>query len=811
MITGGGFMLRSAANDLSFALRMMRNRPGFSVLVILTLAVGIGATTAMFGTINAALLSSLPFDEPDRLVMGRATFGGNINPWVSGYDYYDYRDQSQSLEHLSAFMFGGRVTVLGGDEPELIDSAFATWDLFHTLRVKPAAGRLFVAEEGVEDGPRVIMVSYAYWQRRLGGSADAVGGTVIMNGAPHTVVGVLPAGFHFLTEADIWRLTYRNGPGAGARRWHNLLLVGRLKPGITTAQAQAEIDTISIHLQEQYPNTNEGKALAVTNLHEALVENVRPNLLMLMAAVSLVLLLACSNVAGLLLARGHGRLSEIAVRSAMGASRPRLVRQLLTESLVMALIAGLFGVALAFAFQGVLLRLLPMGQLGITRPSVHGPVLLFALGVSLVTGLLFGVVPALQSTAVNLAQQLKTGTRATWARGRSMLRNALVVLQVAISVMLLIGAGLLIRSLAGQMQVDLGYNPKNLLTAGISLAESEYPDTEQRIAFFEALVERVGALPGVTSVGLVNRLPIIHGGGNIYLFPEDQVPEEGQSKMSRSADFRFTFPGYLETMGIPLLAGRDIARTDTEDAPRVMIISESVAEMFFPGENPLGRKLIVDMGELVTHEIVGVVANTRLGRVTSNPRNSMYMSYQQIGSRGMRMVVRSQTDPTQLTGPIRQILREMDPNIPLAEVATMESIVSDSLSGFRVITSSLGLLSAISLLLALVGLYGVLAFYVSQRYHEIGVRMVLGANTKNVANLVLSRGMGLVAAGLAIGLIASYWATAAVQRLLFGVGSTDPVTFAVTALGFGSVSLMACLVPAWRATRTDPVCTLQAE
>jgi putative ABC transport system permease protein len=804
-------MIRFAPNDLTFAFRMMKNRPGFAAVVILTLAVGIGATTAMFGTINAALLSSLPFAEPDRLVMGRATFDGNINPWVSGYDYYDYRDQSQSLQLLSAFMYGGRVTVLGGAEPELVDSAFATWDLFHTLRVSPAAGRLFIAEEGVENGPQVIMVSYAYWQQRLGGKADAVGSTIIMSGSPHTVVGVLPAGFYFMTEADIWRLTFRNGPGAGARRWHNLLLVGRLKPGVSLSQAQAEIDTISLHLQEQYPDTNEGKALALTVLHDALVENVRPNLLMLMAAVSLVLLLACSNVAGLLLARGQGRLSEIAVRSALGASRSRLVRQLLTESLLMALVAGFFGVALAFVFQGILLKLLPMGQLGITRPSVHGPVLLFALGVSLATGLLFGVVPALQSTVVNLAQQLKTGTRATWARGRSLLRNALVVMQVAISIMLLIGAGLLIRSLARQMQVDLGYNPSNLLTAGISLAESEYPEVEQRVAFFDSFVERVEALPGVTSIGMVNRLPIIHRGGNIYLYTEDHVPEEGQTNMSRSADFRYTVPGYLETMGIPLLAGRDIARTDTEDAPRVMIISESVAEMFFPGENPLGRKLIVDMGEMVVHEIVGVVANTRLGRVTSNPFHSMYMSYYQIGGRSMRLVVRSHSDPTPLTSPIRQILREMDPNIPLAEVATMESIVSDSLSDFRVITSSLGLLSAISLLLALVGLYGVLSFYVSQRYHEIGVRMVLGANTHNVANLVLSRGMALVAAGLVIGLTASYWTTAVVQRLLFGVESTDPVTFLVTALGFGSVALMACLVPAWRATRTDPVCTLQAE
>ncbi|MCP4901503.1 MAG: ABC transporter permease [bacterium] len=804
-------MLENVSNDLAFAYRMMKNRPGFTAIVVLVLAIGIGATTAMFGTINAALLSSLPFDEPDRLVMGRATFDGGINPWVSGYDYYDYRDQSGSFEHFAAFMFGGNVTVTGGAEAELVDCAFGTWDLFHALRVKPAAGRLFVAEEGVTDGAPVILVSHAYWQQKWGGASDAVGSSVIMDGTPHTVVGVLPAGLYFMVDADIWRLTFRDGPGAGARRWHNLLLFGRLKDGISLTQTRAEIDAISMRLQEQYPDTNEGKALAVTDLHGALVENVRPNLLMLMAAVSLVLLLGCGNVAGLLLARGQGRLSEIAVRSAMGASRPRLVRQLLTESMSMALVAGIVGVAFAFVFQGVLLRLLPLGRLGISSPTVDARVLLFALGVSLATGAVFGVVPALQGTLVNLAQQLRSGTRTTWARGSSILRNALVVLQVAISIMLLIGAGLLIRSLVQQTRVELGYDSQNVLTAFISLPDSEYSTAEERIAFFDSFIEKIHALPGVKSVGMVNRLPIIHRGGNIYLYPEDHVPGEGQASMSRSADFRYMMPGYLETMGIPIVAGRDVARTDTEESPRVMVVSQSLAEMFFDSENPLGKKLLVDMGELVEHEIVGVVPNTRLGRVTSEPFHAMYMSYYQIGRTAMGLSVRTQDDPGQVIVPIREILREMDRNIPLEEAMTMESIVGDSLSDFRVITSSLGLLSAIALLLALVGLYGVLAFYVSQRYHEIGIRMVLGANAFNVANLVLSRGLALVATGLAVGLVASYWATGLVQRLLFGIGSTDPMTFLMTALGFGSVALVACLIPAWRATRADPVLTLQAE
>ena len=804
-------MFRTTLSDAVYASRMMASRPGFTAIAILTLAVGIGATTAMFGTINAALLSSLPFDEPERLVMGRATFDGNINPTASGNDYYDYRDQAKSFESLSAFMYPGKVTVLGGPEPERVASNYVTWDLFRTLEVRPFAGRTFTAEEAVENGPSVVMISYGYWQRKFGASPDAVGGTLIMNGSPHTVVGVLPAGFHFMFDVDIWRLTYRGGPGATARRWHSLLLVGRLEPGISPEQAQAEVDTISRQLEQQYPETNDGKALLLTPLHDAMVENVRTSLLMLMAAVSLVLLLACGNVAGLLLARGQTRLTEIAIRSAMGASRRRLIRQLLTESVIMAVLAGLAGVALAVAFQGLFTRLLPMGQLGITRPAIDTLMLAFALGVSLVTGLIFGVVPALQGTLIDIASELKSGTRATWARGSSLLRNGLVVLQVAISIMLLIGAGLLIRSLTLQMNVDLGFNPTNVLTAGLRLPDNDYPSPEKRITFSSAFLEEVEALPGVVSAAIINQLPIRHPAGNIYIYPTDQPPEDGDSESRRWADFRIATPGYLRIMGIPLLAGRDIAETDREGSPRVMIISKSVAEEIFPDRNPLGQKLIVDMGEMVVHEVIGVVADARLNGLTRPPRNAMYMSYYQVPRRTMRIVVRTESDPAALTGPIREILRTKDANIPLAEAATMVKIINDALADFRIITSSLGLFSSIAMLLALVGIYGVLAYYVSQRHHEIGVRMALGANSRQVARLVLSRGMGLVAIGLAFGLAGSYWASQLIQQLLFGVEPSDPVTFIVAALGFGAIGLVACLLPAWRATRVDPVLTLQAE
>ena len=632
-----------------------------------------------------------------------------------------------------------------------------------------------------------------------------------MDGSPFTVVGVLPAGFHFMREADIWRLTYRDGPGATARRWHNLLLAGRLKPGVSIEQAQAEIDVISRNLEEQYPATNEGKALLVTGLHEALVENVRASLLMLMAAVSLVLLLACGNVAGLLLARGQTRLTEIAIRSAMGASRRRLVGQLLTESVLLSVVAGFVGVGVALAFQGLLVRLLPMGQLGIMRPGLDMRLLSFALTVSFATGILFGLVPALQGTILNLASQLTSGARATWARGHGLIRSGLVVGQVAISVMLLIGAALLIQSLSRQMKVDLGFDPANVLTAGVTLPADDYESPEERVAFFDSLVEEVGGIAGVRSVSMIDRIPILNPSGNIYLYPADEPPEETAGDMSRSADFRRVLPGYLKTIGIPLLAGRDIQRTDDASAPRVMLVSESLAELFFAGQNPLGQRLIVDMEEgMVTHEVVGVVGDARLSRLRSQPFHAMYMSYYQVPGRVMRFAIKTETDAAAMTPTVREALRAKDRNIPLAEPTTMAAILDDAIADYRVITSTLGLFSTVALLLAMVGLYGVLAYYVSQRTHEIGVRMALGAAPAQVASVILSRGMGLVVAGLALGLAGSFWAGRLIQQLLFGVAPTDGMTFAVVTLVCGSVALLACLVPAWRATRVDPVATLQS-
>jgi predicted permease len=453
-------------------MRMLRRQPGFALTVVGMLSVAIGANTALFSLIDRAVLQSLPFEEPDRLVLDRATFSGRINPWISGYDYYDYREQSRSFEALASLGgASGRRTVLVDGQPDRVDGMFVSWDLFPVLRVAPALGRAFAAQDAAPGRDRAAIISHAYWQRRFGGTPEVLDRAIVVDGAPMTVIGVMPPRFRFLADADLWTLTYRDGPMANARRFHNLLLVGRLAPGVSLARAQAEVDLVSTRLEQQYPDTNRAKALRLTGLQDALVEDVRGQLWMLMAAVTLVLLMACANVAGLLLARGHGRMTEVAVRTAIGASRATLVRQFVAESLLLALVSGAAGLLVAVAVQRMLLRFVPVGRLGILEPGLDLPVLLFAIAISVATGLVFGVLPAVSGTRVDVAPQLKSGTRTTEGRTGTRLRSGLVVVQVALGVVLLVGSSLLVRSLIRQMGVELGFEPTNVLTAGIRVSE----------------------------------------------------------------------------------------------------------------------------------------------------------------------------------------------------------------------------------------------------------------------------------------------------------------------------------------------------
>jgi predicted permease len=800
-----------SVNDLRSFWRRSLRQPGVTLVILLTLAIGIGANTAMFSILDAVLLRPLPFEASDRLVIGRKSYDGNVtsNGPVSGHDWYDYQQQNRSFETLAMMMWGTyRTTVTGGEEPERVDVLFVTWDLFPLLGVSPVLGRFFQEEEAVVGGPPVVMLSYGYWQRRFGGSPDVVGSSVDVNGNPFTIIGVMPADYRFLYDTDAWTLTYLDGAGADARRFHNLLVVGKLREGVGLEQARQDVDIISASLAEQYPESNEGKSLMLTPLRDFMVENVRPSLLLLMATVVLVLLIACGNVAGLLLARGQSRINEVAVRSALGAGRRRLIRQHLFESLFLAILAGLLGIFIALLLQGLVLRLLPLGQVG-ARPSLDTGVLLFTLVVSVLTGVIFGIVPALRATRVDLARQLRSGARSSEDRRGARLRSALVAFQVAMAVFLLIGSGLLIRSLAGQLGVDLGFKPERLLTASVQVPAASYPDPAQREQFFQEFLASVRSLPGVESATLINQLPIRSPWNDIYAWPVGSPPTSAQD--TRSAYDRIVRPGYFTTMGIPLIMGREIEDTDTANSPAVVVIGERMAREFFPEGNPVGQHIIIDMGQQVEFEVVGVVGDVRMTNARSDVYRTMYTAHTQRGNTRMDLAVRTSGPPERITPAIRQVLAGMDRNIPLAEPASMMEVLDRTISGFRVVTLSLGLFSGIALLLTALGLYGVLAFWVSQRLGEFGIRMALGATGGDTVKMIMKRGFALVGLGLVPGLVAAYFGTRLIQQLLFGVGVVDPVSYLGAALFLCATAGVACLLPALRAVRVDPVRVLRME
>jgi putative ABC transport system permease protein len=608
-------------------------------------------------------------------------------------------------------------------------------------------------------------------------------------------------------DADVWALVDRDGPFDTERDSHSHWVIGRLKPGVTKEQAQSDVDAISNSLAAQYPESNAGKALLLTELQSYMVRDVRLSLLLLMGTTVLVLLIACGNVAGLLLARGERRLSEMAMRSALGASRRRLLRQLLTESLILTVAAGVLGISVAYLLQGVILQLLPIGELGMERPGIDSTALVFTLLVSIATGLLVGVIPALRGTGSDPAQQLRSASRASEDVRSSRLRSGLVVLQVALSVALLVGSGLLIRSFAHLSTVDLGFDPENLLTGQLQIQPSQYPTPEERNQFFTSLLEEIEALPGVVSATVANRLPILSRWQDWSIWPAEQPSPSAQESFSAMA--RWVPPGYFATMGIPLVSGRDIAATDVPGSPFVIVLSEGVANVLFQGSNPVGR--MVNVADWRTFEVVGVVRDSRINTLRREPDAAFYMSHAQMGPSRAQIAVRTSVKPTTLVGPIDDLLRRKDPNVVFAKASTMASVLDDEVSGFRIVILSLVLFSAVALALTAIGLYGVLAYHVSQRLNEIGVRMAMGASNGDLLGMILRRGMLLAGFGLLLGVAAAYPGTLVLRQLLFETPPLDPATY-VAAVGFlGLVAALACLLPAWRATRVDLVQVLRKE
>jgi putative ABC transport system permease protein len=798
--------------DARFAFRALRRTPGFTLVALLTLALGIGATTAMFSVLNTAMRQSLPFPNAERLVLGRATFNGNVNPWVAFPDYMDYRDQAESLEFLATTGGGASlVTITGAGEPEQARLTFVTGNFFATLGAPPTLGRTFTIDELPQGGGGEVVISHGFWQRWFGGSRDVLGRTLSVDGNPLTVVGVVPMGFRFLFDSDLWVPPWPGNSDPITRRYHNWLLVGRMGPDVSLDAARSEIDVISTQLQEAYPDSNQDKALQLDGLHEAMAEGFRQSLFVLVGAILLVLLIACGNVASLLMARGSTRTSELAIRAALGAGRARLTRQLLVECVILALVAGGMGVILAVWLQDLILGFVSMDVLGIGEVGLSSTMLGIALALSLGTVLLFGVFPSFVATRANPAEDLKEGVRGSTSGSGIRYRSGLVVLQVALSLVLLVGSGLLLRSFARLRGVDPGFRVENLLTATVSLPSDDYQDGELRIQFFKSLREEIAALPGVEAVGMVNRLPILQTSGNVAIWAPERPPETNND--APWADRRVVLPGYFETMEIPLVEGRVLEENDVEGSPPIIVLSRTTAELVFPEESPLGRQVAVDVGqdEPGLFEVVGVVEDHQLSSLAGAPRPAMFFPYAQQPATTMRLAVGTTIDPGSLIRPIQERVWELDRNIVLSDTRTMEDALSNSVAGTRSVTTVLGMFAAVALALAALGLYGVLAFFVTQRMHEIGIRMALGASGGSVIRLVITRGMILVGVGSVLGIVGAIGATRLVEGMLFQTSATDPATYVGVTGFFLVVALGACLLPAWRALRVDPVEAFRTE
>lgn len=804
----------SLAQDLRHSVRRLRAEPTLTVVVALTLSLGIGASTAVFGVLSTTLLSRIPYEEPDHLTIGRTAYVGAPEGTFNGVsfpNYLDYRESNRSFEDLAAIWDGiSQVTVTGNEEAWAASTSYATWNLFHTLRVTLVLGRSFLPEEEEQDDPRVVLISFGVWQTRFGGDRDVLGRTLVLEGSPHTIVGVLPRNFRFLWDVDIWRVAVR--PGA-TRDMNAFYLVGRLGSGVSMAQAQTEVTAISTALERDYPEYNESARLRLTSLQLYLGGGVRMGLLLPAAATACLLLIACVNVAGLLLARGQRRTAETAIRSALGASRGRLIQQLLLESIVFTLPGGVLGIGIAYLLQGILLHLTPVNLLGVSQPILDGLVLLFALVVSVVTGLLVGVVPAIRGSLVTPSLQLGSGRQVGERRCSIRLRGGMVAVQIALSVALLIGSGLVARSLLKLSTVDLGFSVDQVYAAGIRIPATINRQRSEEQPFFMSVLQEIRTLPGVKSVGAISRWPILSPGGNWRTRAADRPLAEGE--YGELAYLRYVSPGYFATMNIPIQGGRDFLDTDRSDAPKVAVLSESLAAILYPDQNPVGRTIMLIVNALnrreVAYEIVGVVSNVRLNspRVSGDP--VLYLSAFQAQPTWMGITVRSSGDPAALTASIRRIVRHTAPDALVTSVAAMEEIVARPLADFRRMVWYLGLFAGIALLLAVIGLYGALAYHVNQQEHEIGVRLAVGATRSDILGLVFRRGSGIVVIGLLLGLCVGYPGTALVRDLLFETAPLDPATYGVALLVLGLAAGTACLVPALRALRLDLAIMLRNE
>ena len=804
-------------NDLRYALRTLRNNPGFAAVTILTLALGIGANTAIFSVINAVLLRPLPFGTPNQLCVITESLPSVPMVGPSYQNFQDFRDRAKSFSAMSATRIT-TLTLTGAGEPERLPAQMISASMFPLLGVSATMGRTFAPEEDRAGGPQVVLLSYGFWRRHFAGSADVLDKSITLDNKSYTIIGVLPADYQLLVPSDVyvpfepWAKTLPDD-----RNWHpGITAVGRLRTGVTMAQAQSEMKIIAGNLAQEYPIYDTGMGADVTSMRDRLVSNVRPALLVMLAAVGLVLLIACGNIANLLLARATGRRQEIAVRTAMGASRSRIVRQLLTESSLLALVGAAAGVLLAWGSIAWLLRLGGTALPNVSPVTVDSRVLLFAAALAVLSGVLFGLAPAFQTASIDLRNALNEATRgATSSRAQRHVRSALIVAEVGLALFLLVGAGLLLRSferLASQLP---GFRPENLLVADIPLSQNAYPNSVERMEFFDRLLEKLRAAPGVRTVGAATTLPVAGTGSAIHFNIEGRAPKSPHDYVI--IGYCPVTAGYLETLGVPLLRGRFVTQSDTEKAPYVAVINQAAVRQYFPDVDPIGRRIqlgAIPDASVPWMEVVGIVGDLKQD-LARDPKAEMYVPVRQGDSLlpvfAVSVVMRTERDPLGEASALRSVVRDINPNQPVVRVRTMEENISGSVGMPRFRATLLAIFAGAALVLAVVGLYGLMVYTVNQRVHEIGIRVALGADRGDVLRMVIAQGLKLAIAGVLVGVLSSLALGRMLSGFLYGVSPTDPMTILGVAALLIFVTLLASYLPAKRATRVDPMVALRYE
>jgi putative ABC transport system permease protein len=811
--------------DIRHGLRMLLKHPGFTIIAVICLALGIGANTIIFSVVNAVLLRSLPYQDADRLAVVWETNSQQIGAMmnlrnrnlVSPVNYQDWNEQNHVFEGMAAARFLS-FNLVGVERPERIPGAIVTANLFSILNMKPILGRAFLPEDAQPGRGRVVVLSRGLWERRFGSDPNVIGQNLVLNNESFSIIGVMPADFQYPEGAELWALA-RQGvpdpPGAAAaaaaainRGNHYMFVIGRLKPGVPVQQAQTEMDTIGARLQQQYPATNSGMGVRVVSMQEELVGDIRPALMILLGVVAFVLLIACANVANLLLARSISRQREISIRTALGAGRARIVRQLLTESIVLGLIGGVLGLLLAYWGVQLLVALSPEDIPRVKEIGVDGRVVIWTFIISLVTGLLSGLAPALQTSKSNPHEVLKESDRGGAGGVRHhRLRSLLVVSEIALTMVLLTGAGLLVKSFLRLQEVNPGFKSNNVVTMRISLPGYKYSGDDQIRGYYKEVLGRLRNLPGVDAVAATTALPLTQVEAAMSFSVQDNPSTPGSEPI---ANWRSISPEYFRVLGTPVLTGRAFTEYDGKDSPNVVIINESMARSALPGAAAVGKRLLI-AGDAKPWEIVGVVGDIRHTALDQEPKPEMYVPFPQAMRPAFTLTIHTTVDPSSLIPAVRNEVQSVDKDQPLYNIKTLDELRSESIAKFRFNTYVLAIFSALALIMAAVGLYGVMAYSVSQRTRELGIRMALGAQPEDVRRLVVGQGMRLALIGIGLGLAASLAVTRVMSSLLYGVTTTDTVTFISVALTLAVISLLASYIPARKATRVNPIIALRYE